>query len=221
MQKTKYVVGGVGFTTKEAIQKRCQQILQQYQFTQQVTGQDLDIVFHIYSMHPDKPQDKAIKHISVEKSRYKTLYFLVHYEDGTQDDFSYIKALEGKLMTPRQHFVEAARLIIGNQVNTFKKDVFRRGRVFCAVNGEELDWDSAHVDHFEPTFDEIIDRWISANPALIETLTYTHVKGLGKTLTDKSVETAFAKFHKKHANLRVVSAQWNLSQGAHNRKSKK
>lgn len=81
----------------------------------------------------------------------------------------------------------------------------------CAISGEVLSWDDAHVDHAPPVFITLADRWtLLAGGYPVITLTPTADGQIGRTLTATDAQS-WADFHRANAHLRIVSSLANLS----------
>src|SRR6185437_17056408 len=53
----------------------------------------------------------------------------------------------------------AMRHAISDQTTEFKRASAARGPLVCAVTGQALSWDDAHVDHAPPVFVALADDW--------------------------------------------------------------
>lgn len=101
------------------------------------------------------------------------------------------------------------RRAVADQVITFKRAAVAQGPLVCAVTGESLTWDGAHVDHAPPVFLTLADQWaalVGGYPAIL--LSPAKDGEIGRTLLDPEPWQAF---HQEHAHLRMVSRLTNLS----------
>lgn len=88
---------------------------------------------------------------------------------------------------------------------------------FCMYSGEEITPETeTHMDHMEPTFHEIVDKWISEKsitpgPELFEPKSSaTHFR----VLSSEELANDFIKYHAWESRLMLVSAKANLDKGS-------
>jgi hypothetical protein len=138
-----------------------------------------------------------------------TRCFVVHRVDGSSTDFSFYSCITAPDSTALAR--KAMRRAIADQVTEFKRASAARGPLVCAVTGQALSWDNAHVDHAPSVFAALADDWaarVGGYPAI--RLTPAADGQMGRTLTPGDAE-AWADFHRANAQLRIVSRLANLS----------
>lgn len=208
-----FVVGTEIFTTKKALTERCRKILHRYEPEESIDAPDRDFLeLLIAGYHPDAI-DKigcGIRRMFVRRSEYGNFGFWLERTDGTQTDFSFVACISNP--TPWQDFCRACRRAIADQILDFKS---RSGPPFvCEETGAILDDADVHVDHKSPfTFDEILRGFLGW--AFIDYRTIPvkpTTDGIqGCFLANESVESSWRTFHRRVAELRIVSRKVNLS----------
>jgi len=106
---------------------------------------------------------------------------------------------------------KAMRRAVADQVAQFKQASAARAPLACAVTGELLSWDNAHVDHAPLVFIALADEWatLAGGYSAIQ-LTAAADGQIGRTLAQDDAES-WAAFHRTYARLRIVSRLTNLS----------
>ena len=154
---------------------------------------------------------------------FATSGFHVRRTDGTETDFSYITAVEGRSKSQSAGFNDACRHAIAADTLAFKQRYFDDNSnderlAPCECSGELIGFDEAHVDHASPTFDQLVHKfreargWTDNIPA--EVLTAASDAQTKTTFADDNVSKAFREFHASEAELRVISQSENLAKGA-------
>lgn len=159
--------------------------------------------------HPDS-SDKigpGIAHVFIRRNDFGTRGFWLKRVDGTEIDFSYLTAIDGR--PSRQKEVKAAmRREIEDQIAQFRRSVTASS---CEICGKDFVSSGAtHVDHAQPTFDclarefaETIGGW-ERIPVRCEGIS-------GRYLGDPEHATGWREFHRSSARLRLTHSACNLS----------
>lgn len=224
MKKT-YTINGIEFQTQGAAKDHAKAILYAGQVGTVLSPADQAfMIAYFEQFHNNWPQKvgSGIKNIAkvVEPNYGKLRAFFIFRTDGTCTDISY----GIKKPNPKGDFKKALRQSIVPQVIQYKRRRFDlEGVVLCEITGEALTFETAHVDHSNPTFDEIAEAFISMERIL-------DFDGLvidGRDnhtvyeLYDKSVEQRFWLFHRERAVYRILSAIANLSHAKHEFRERK
>jgi len=87
----------------------------------------------------------------------------------------------------------------------FKMSAFHKGMpATCNLTGKSLEFGDAHVDHYDPPFAVLADDWLHQQGLELAAVQFwTH-----------DLEQSWRRYHDKHANLRLVSKEVNMS-GSH------
>lgn len=97
------------------------------------------------------------------------------------------------------------RTAVQDSTAEFKQTAFQeRERPTCTMTGKTLEFEDAHVDHYDPPFAVLADDWLHQQGLELAAVHFwTH-----------DLEQSWRRYHDKHANLRLVSKQANMS-GSH------
>lgn len=198
-----------GWKTKA--RDRCREIIGAIENGELVRGDDAEFLLWLLDRHPRAAEKigRGVAGFTVQSAEMGTRCFVVHRVDGSSTDFSFyscITAPDGTALVRR-----AMRRAIADQVTEFKQASAARGPLVCAVTGQVLSWDNAHVDHAPPVFVALADDWaarVGGYPAI--RLTPAVDNQMGRTLMPGDAD-AWAEFHHETAHLRIVSRLANLS----------
>jgi hypothetical protein len=172
--------------------------------------------------HPNAEQKigSGIERFEVRENpvfKNQKTFYLVR-KDGSETDFSFRMCVSGKSPTPWANFCVAARNSISSQIIVFKTAAFLGvDAAKCQITGEDVEWNSCHVDHVTQ-FSDLLQMFIEQKN--IDT-SIEHTKGGGdgsvtRIFTDATLDTQWKEFHKQNAVLRLTTVQANLSRPRHN-----
>lgn len=211
-----YLVNGLEYKSKAALQKAIRAILERYQPGQWLGQSDFDMIYDVLAMHPkvDAKMGAGVQAIGVRlNTEYRRKEFFVRRVDGSETEFSYLKCLQPP--THQAEFTKACRELIAPGIITFKTNFFRKHtRPVCQITGERLTMDNSHVDHVAPnTFRNLLDDFIrdyGIDIHGVELISGGDNVSLVK-IADEGIAQAWTTYHWKRAQLRVISAEANLS----------
>lgn len=216
---SKYVLGGASFFTKKAVTDRCRAIAANYAEGAAVTDpDDHAFLLGLLALHPG-----AATKIGCGVLRFgvwcpppyfSNRGFRLRRTDGSVVDFSYLECVSPS--DAWDHYLKACRNATAEQVLAFRRDAFARGPVACALNGRALAPDDCHVDHDAVAgmaFDAIA-RAFAPGEAWRKYAIAEAEGALSKRFADPLDESRFAEFHGRHAKLRMLSPEANLSAAA-------
>jgi hypothetical protein len=196
---------------KTQAKSRCRMIIEAIADGQLVTGEDIEFLRWLLDRHPQAPEKigQGVAGFSVQTTAMGTRCFFVHRVDGSSTDFSYHSCT-----TAPDHIAlvrKAMRRAIADQIIEFKRASEAQAPLVCAVTGDMLSWDNAHVDHAPPVFIALADEWASrvGGYSAIK-LPPAADKQIGRSLILADAEL-WANFHQQNAHLRIDSRLANLS----------
>ena len=138
------------------------------------------------------------------------------YEDGTSCPFSWNKCCKSKASGDTTSIKNALRDAINDQVVDCLNTTFACTLlVLCPMTGKLLDRKSAHVDHAPPAFADIVLMWLRKQRIKLPDIALADDVQGGQIMAPGPQRESWVAFHKSHARLRVVCAQWNISAGRH------
>jgi hypothetical protein len=204
------------FPSKSAAKAEFRRILNSYPENQPLTGED-DVLVRLlledgYHPEADEKVGAGIASLTVRRTRHSTKCFWIHRVDGSVADFSYLVALDGAPSAEKTARA-ALRWEIEEQIASFRASqapALAAGLVRCGLCGEVLPTTDLHVDHAEPTFDELASRFAAAVGGW-EALPVECVGPTGRQLADRGNGEVWQVFHRQTARLRLTHQQCNLA----------
>jgi hypothetical protein len=198
-----------GWKTKA--RDRCREIIAATENGELITGDDAEFLLWLLDRHPRAAEKigRGVAGFTVQDAQLGTRCFVVRRVDGSSTDFSFYSCITAPDVTVLAR--KAMRRAVADQVSEFKQASAARGPLICAVTGQVLSWDNAHVDHAPRVFAALADDWakrVGGYPAI--RLAPAADDQLGRTLMQVDAE-AWADFHRANAHLRIVSRLANLS----------
>ncbi len=108
-------------------------------------------------------------------------------------------------------FSKACRTHVQDQIDCFRRKTFNnKPTLICALSGQFVTPKNCHIDHSDPTFEQIVKEFILQKKIDLDDVTYGG-DGRFKCFADVSMACEFAKLHREMAVLRVLSQQANLT----------
>ena len=198
-----------GWKTKA--RNRCREIIAATKNGELVTGDDAEFLLWLLDRHPRAAEKIGcgVAGFTVQDAGMGTRCFVVHRVNGSSTDFSFYSCITAPDSTVLVR--KAMRRAVADQVTEYKQASAARGPLICAITGQVLSWDNAHVDHAPPIFVALADDWAKqVGGYLAIRLTLAADNQLGRTLTPGDADE-WADFHRANAHLRIVSRLANLS----------
>jgi len=197
------------FASKNDATAAVRKVLHGYSPGQTIGAADEAFMLDVFERHPEWSLKKGAGVASIEvEQNLGSRGFWITRVDGSRTDISFVKCLT---RPTHEHDVRAAfRAEVRPQIQAF-----RHARLAadarCEVTGEPLTPENTHVDHAPPTFDEIVASFMAFrcwdNIKVNET-----VDGSTETLLDNlELAALWQRYHREHANLRLVTKRANLS----------
>jgi len=218
MQNFKYKINNIGFRTEKSVQQYAKNILY-FGTVNSVLSED-EFNF-MYSYFEDIHHEWKLKlgngiksiHRVLDKVYGKYRSFEIERLDGSRTDISYI-IQNIKAPNLKSDFNKALRYIVMSQILEFKKNKFNESKIhICPFTNEEITFNNCHVDHFNPSFNELVNSFITENKInnLSNFLEPSKDNQTISEISDKDVTKLFFDYHLKNANLQAVSIKANLS----------
>jgi hypothetical protein len=206
------------FKTKIEEKAYFRQMLNRYEPGQRVNPNDYRDLLELLQKHSECKQKTGcgIVDFSVMIAPQGSKCFQIIRSDSSKTDFSYLHCIRGRAKDIKQQVHAAFRQVIHKDIQNFKNKAFDNYYLTatCAVTGELLSRNEAHVDHAVPvTFEYIVNNFIDdfnleykdiEIAADEDNQTFTHI-------VDKALAEKFREYHNKIAVLRIVKDKVNLS----------
>lgn len=211
-----YLIGGITFTSKEALEEHVQAILHGYHSPGRLDPGDEQFVYDLLQMHPRAEQKigVGVKEIHIRRGWRGGPMFVVVRRDGSETDFSYKKCVR-----PVNHstMVKAAfREAIAYQVSSIKTRFFQEyadsgGFIQCPITLDFVTWQDAHVDHIPPdTFQALLGQFLIERDMSLDNISLAPgYRGEGYQLPP-DIAADWTAWHQQRARLRVISAFANI-----------
>lgn len=207
-----YVIGDFTFPTKKSAADEIRRILHDTPQNEPLRGDELDLILALIHIHPgaSRKLGQGVAEIVTKRIDGGHKNFWIKRADGTIVDFSYLKALNGA-PSPLALLKKALRREVEPDIKTFRDDFFASNPdPVCPLTGNPLRRDkTSHVDHIDPTFEDIAGRFIGAI-GMPDLRTRPRPDGLGPMLARRDIADAWRWFHGDMARLRVIHASANM-----------
>jgi len=206
-------LAGKLYKTKKDVKELMRYILHKYKIGEYLKEEDAKVIMDLLKYHPryEHKKGNGIKAIFVGEGKHKNKCFYIERIDGTKTDFSYLKCIYGEKFI--NLLKQACRNAIWPYILEFKRKIFENNeKVICPLTGRQLSWEDAHIDHENPPFEEIFQRWYVSYGyrAKKEDLIFDEDGLRGVKFRNKALKNSFVKFHNKLAKLRIISKEANL-----------
>lgn len=161
-------------------------------------------ILDLLQMHPRWLQKSAdMKDITIKKTDRGQNAFHLIKNTGELEDISYLKCFNGE----NEHLLlyKALRYDIEKQIISFRNQIFESD-VSCEICSEILQNNSTtHIDHIIP-FSDIAKEFLSQ---------FGHIEtkstGYNRTIVDETIRKKWFEYHLKHAKLRPLCSECNLT----------
>jgi Protein of unknown function (DUF3223) len=207
-----FTLGKKTFKTKKAAGEEVRRVLHSTELGKKLEGEEHDLVRALLSLHPQATQKVGVGVIAiyVRDGGWNSRCFWVRRADGSETDFSYRECFTPS--THQQQVLAAMRRAIFDQVLEFKNQKFSgMVKIRCEASDELIGPDECDVDHFDPTFRQIVDDFFQTTGWNFENIRVrpTADGQLGDELADSPLSELWQAFHNTKAKLRIVTKKIN------------
>ncbi len=212
MARQPIIVGDRAFATKAAAKKHYRLVLNVDPAGRFLDETEFRDVMDLLALHPRYTEKigVGVQAVSITVNEYGTRSFILHRDDGSLEDFSYIKCVDGD-HKPFVEFSRACRRSVESRLHDWKAAQMDGRTTRCAVSGEVVTFSEAHVDHKPPlTFSVIVKAFAVANNIDLLRVRYNRAGVVGVAFFDPSLSSQFDAFHARMAVLRIVRDTENL-----------
>lgn len=198
-------IGPFTFPTKGAAKEYTSNLLRTLPLGE-VENKHVHFLVALLNRHPRAHQKIGAGLLGFEVREHETYgghcFWLIR-RDGTETDFSYRECLSPS--TDKTSATAAFRQEIQYQCFQFKESKYRSGMI-CEITGEPLDYDEIDVDHAPPMFTDILKRFLAEQGLRLEDVACREGDGVTiDSLQDRKLASLWHDFHRKHANLYLLS----------------
>ena len=212
MARKSKTIGERNFSSATEAKNYYRQILNSGEVSRLLNEFEFAALMDLLSLHP-RSVDKigsGVHAFTIELNEYKKRAFILHRVDGSKEDFSYLKCIDGD-HNPFTEFSKACRRSVENRLRLWKVNQMNGNVAKCAITGKIITIDQAHVDHKPPqTFSVIVKSFVVARDIDLSSVKYVRKNINGVELEDVNLASDFDQFHTRMAVLRIVCATENL-----------
>jgi hypothetical protein len=193
--------------------EKCREILYKYNVNEKVALKaDHEFLMEIFMNHSEweKKLGYGIEFISIAKNKFNRC-FQLNRVDGTTTDISFTHCIKER--TKLDEVKMACRSAIRNEIEKYRNGNVVYGVTKCICTGEVLTKENTHIDHYDMTFIQMFNLWVSNYDVfyLWAMVNETNDNEVETYFVCDNVKKDFVDFHNKHCKLRAVSKKANLS----------
>lgn len=167
----------------------------------------------------------GVSHYEVMMTEHGTQCFRIIRTDSSGTDFSYLHCISRQPPSRKQEVAQAFRRAVRFDLYKARDDFFAThggsdGLVSCAVTGERISRNEAHMDHRPPmTFEVIVTTFLCGRGLSLDDVPLTSGMDdqVSPEVTDAALSEAFQTHHSKIARLDFVRNSVNLAQASRHR----
>lgn len=221
MTKEKYKIANKGFSSLDAIKKHCRQIKERATSGMEpepgvrfmLDDEDEKFIIEMVSeLHPSSGEILGIGlacvqvgYVPPDVGKPHWGFYAIRY-DGSESLFGFSKIGFNTTQAHRSRSKDAKRRAIVDQILAYKEEYFDGfEESVCEATGEVISRTNCHVDHEGPTFAELDEAFFGGAEVEVEN------DGLNWHIADKKLLKEWQEYHRKNANLRCVTARFNLT----------
>jgi hypothetical protein len=215
-------LGRLTFPSKQAAKAALREIRDRHQDGVPILEDDaVDILLGVVAAHPQAKEKvgAGITGFFVAKApEFSTKCFYLRRIDGSATDFSWNEAITPT--KPIDRLRMACRNAIENQKTRFEDAKWPSSDIqprVCPVTGKPFSRSEAHVDHQPPqTIKSLVAGWLTVENLAVDDIQIDHTGDLRcvDTFAESDQRESWRTYHGDHAQLRLISAEGNLRQGA-------
>ena len=206
----KIIIGNTTFNSKAEAAKKCRQLQDLHFRKGNIEGEDRLFLEELFKRHPRKESKLGggITAIWCDLApEIPSKCFYVRRVDGTTIDIAWTRCLNKP--DRRADVLRIMRRAVMEQIVAFKTKTFSNLETTpSAISSLPLKWNEVHVDHHNPSFLVLAEKWRNGQPWDNFQLDLT--ENLGKFANELD-RKSWCDYHEKNANLRIISIKENLS----------
>src|SRR5699024_319340 len=172
LNKMKYIIGENGYSSKSKVENKAREILNKDVDYSILSKEDLLFMIKYFARFHIQWEEKkgcGIKNIRrVRDFTYRrNRHFSIERTDGSSTDISFtINNIQKK--NYNREFRQAMREVVHDQIQAFKMQAFNDSKILiCPLLNIPIAKETCHIDHYEPTFKELIKNFIKENQLVL------------------------------------------------------
>lgn len=202
-------------------------MLNRYRPSERVSDEDSLDVSALLERHTEYGAKVGcgVSHFEVMMTEHGTPCFRIVRTDGSGTDFSYPHCITQRPPSRKLEVSQAFRRTVRFDLYKARDDFFAshgdtNGNVNCAVTGDRISRDDAHMDHRPPmTFEVIVTTFLCGRGLSLDSVPLTTGQDDqgSPEVTDHTLAKAFQSYHSSVARLDLVRNTINLAQASRHR----
>jgi hypothetical protein len=160
-------------------------------------------LFRLRDKNGEKSGGKRVKAFIKRPSRGASYTLYAVFEDGTEVDWSWRKALS--LKNRRQDALNAFRYELIHSIFT-ERDKHTLGALVITEKGEIIPKNEVHIHH-EENFLKILENFLREKGLRLEDIELEELKQGGHRLKDRKLADEWIHYHNTKARLKILSKQ--------------
>jgi hypothetical protein len=215
-------LGRFTFPSKQAAIAALREIRDRYQDGLPILEDDaVDILLGVVAAHPQAKEKVGVGicgFFVAKAPDFSTHCFYLRRIDGKEAEFSWKEAITPT--RPIDRLRMACRNAIEDQKIAFKDAKWPSSDTHprvCPITGKAFSRSEAHVDHQPPkTLKSLVAAWLAVENLAVDDIPIDHIGDLRcvDTFAESDQRESWRTYHGDHAQLRLISAEGNLRQGA-------
>jgi hypothetical protein len=209
--KSKIVLNKKHFRTKKSVKQYFKSILDDSNVGDELEGDQLEEFKDLAALHPRYADGiNEISTVQIGKIMQNKNFNLI-FDNGEECVVSYLKCIASK---PHAKYIrgrvqKCARLAIRSQIQKFREIT----PLVCAISGDKLDKSDSHVDHDfnKKTFQSLLDDWLAYRNWTYPDIKIEWCEESELDRMSSKYRKSWRKYHRKHATLRIIKKELNLS----------
>lgn len=205
--------GDYYFQTKTSAIKESQDRINKYDFGEKLRLEDESFFLSLFTLHSEYSEKKGagISFVTVERDFHNNRCLYIHRTDESKIDCSWRHCMQPA--SQKTVISMAFRRAVKEIIQAYKSDNLIKVKL-CPVFGTPLTYENSHASYLSPSFDEMLMEFLKQQKIDIESVALinpdpddTDQRG---QISDQTLLKNWLSFHKKEANLHLLSAEANL-----------
>ncbi|MBL3611130.1 DCL family protein [Rhodovulum sulfidophilum] len=202
-------------------------MLNRYRPGEQVNEEDALDIAALLERHTEYTAKvgKGVSHFEVMMTEHGTQCFRIVRTDGSGTDFSYRNCITQRPPSRKQEVSQAFRRAVRFDLYNARDAFFatygdENGNATCAVTGEPITRENAHMDHRPPmTFEVIVTTFLCSRGLSLDSVPLTTGRDdqVSPEVADQTICEEFRAYHSSVARLDLVRNTVNLAQASQHR----
>lgn len=204
--------GEFQFRTKRSATEECQRRINEYGQGKKLNSEDEFFFSSLFTLHSEYFDKKGvgIDYITVELDFNNNRCLYIHRIDGSKIECSWRHCLQPA--STKQVVSMSFRRAVKERIMAFKKEQLNIVTT-CPILGLSLSYKNSHASYVEPTFDDLLSKFLSEKSISYEDVSLTNPvpddedqRGI---ISNSELVKEWNDFHKQFASLQLISAKAN------------